>query len=38
LVNDHGRKDANGYPIFDLLETVVPIEVARMQSIAAKFE
>ena len=36
LVNDHGAKDADGYPIFDLLSTVVPIEVARMeQRIAA---
>lgn len=36
LVNDHGAKDENGYPIFDLLSTVVPIEVARMeQRIAA---
>ena len=36
LVNDHRAKDENGYPIFDLLSTVVPIEVARMeQRIAA---
>ena len=31
LVNDHGAKDADGYPIFDLLSTVVPIELARME-------
>jgi hypothetical protein len=36
LVNDHGAKDDNGFPIFDLLEVVVPIELARMeQRIAA---
>jgi len=36
LVNDHGARDDNGFPIFDLLEVVVPIEVARMeQRIAA---
>ncbi len=36
LVNDHGAKDENGFPVFDLLSTVVPIEVARMeQRIAA---
>ena len=36
LVNDHGAKDADGYPVFDLLSTVVPIELARMeQRIAA---
>ncbi len=32
LVNDHGETDANGYPIFDLLSTVVPIELAAMQA------
>jgi hypothetical protein len=32
LVNDHGEKDAKGFPIFDLLSTVVPIEVARMEA------
>jgi len=32
LVNDHGAKDANGYPIFDLLSTVVPIELAAMEA------
>jgi len=36
LVNDHGATDANGYPIFDLLSTLVPIELAAMeQRIAA---
>ena len=32
LVNDHGAVDANGYPIFDLLSTVVPIELAAMEA------
>jgi hypothetical protein len=32
LVNDHGATDANGYPIFDLLSTVVPIELAAMEA------
>ena len=32
LVNDHGARDDNGFPIFDLLEVVVPIEVARMEA------
>ena len=36
LVNDHGEKDANGYPVFNFLDVMVPIEVARMeQRIAA---
>ena len=36
LVNDHGAADEKGYPIFDLLSTVVPIELAAMeQRIAA---
>ena len=36
LVNDHGEKDANGFPVFNLLSVLVPIEVARMeQRIAA---
>ena len=36
LVNDHKEKDANGFPVFNLLSTVVPIELARMeQRIAA---
>ena len=35
LVNDHGAT-AEGFPVFDLLSTVVPIELARMeQRIAA---
>ena len=32
LVNDHGETDANGYPVFNLLSTVVPIELAAMQA------
>ena len=32
LVNDHGATDANGYPIFDLLSTLVPIELAAMEA------
>ena len=32
LVNDHGAKDADGYPIFDLLSTLVPIELAAMEA------
>ena len=32
LVNDHGAKDANGFPIFDLLDTVVEREVARLKA------
>jgi hypothetical protein len=32
LVNDHGAKGANGYPIFDLLSTLVPMEVAAMEA------
>jgi hypothetical protein len=32
LVNDHGAADENGAPIFDLLSTVVPIELAAMQA------
>jgi len=32
LVNDHGAVDENGYPIFDLLSTVVPIELAAMEA------
>ena len=36
LVNDHGERDANGFPVFNLLSVLVPIEVARMeQRIAA---
>ena len=34
LVNDHGAKDDNGFPIFDLLEVVVPVEVARMEAMS----
>ena len=32
LVNDHGAVDANGYPIFDLLSTLVPLEIAAMEA------
>ena len=32
LVNDHGETDEAGYPIFDLLSTVVPIELAAMEA------
>ena len=32
LVNHHGEKDANGYPIFNFLDVMVPIEVARMEA------
>jgi len=37
LVNDHGAKDANGFPIFDLLSTLVPIEVAAMEARMAAY-
>ena len=29
LVNDHGAKDANGFPIFDYVETVVTDEMRK---------
>jgi len=32
LVNDHGATDEAGYPIFDFLEVMVPIELARMEA------
>jgi len=32
LVNDHGATDAQGYPIFDLLSTLVPIELAAIEA------
>ena len=36
LVNDHGEKDEKGYPVFNFLDVMVPIELARMeQRIAA---
>ena len=38
LVNDHGEKDAQGFPIFDLLSTVVPIELARMEARIAAMQ
>jgi hypothetical protein len=36
LVNDHGETDEKGFPVFNFLEVMVPIELARMeQRIAA---
>ena len=36
LVNDHGEKDEKGNPVFNFLDVMVPIELARMeQRIAA---
>ena len=32
LVNDHGAKDKNGYPIFNFLDVMVPIELAAMEA------
>ena len=32
LVNDHGATDEAGYPIFDFLEVMVPIELARIEA------
>ena len=32
LVNDHGATDEAGYPIFDFLDVMVPIELARMEA------
>ena len=32
LVNDHGEKDDNGFPIFNFLDVMVPIELARMEA------
>jgi hypothetical protein len=31
LVNDHGQKDENGFPVFHLLSTVVPIELELLE-------
>ena len=33
LVNDHGAKDDNGFPVFDLLEPVVAAEVKRLKAM-----
>jgi hypothetical protein len=33
LVNDHGAKDNNGFPVFDLLEPVVAAEVERLKAM-----
>ena len=36
LVNDHGETDEKGFPVFNFLDVMVPIELARMeQRIAA---
>ena len=32
LVNDHGETDANGYPVFNFLDVMVPIELAAMEA------
>ena len=32
LVNVHGATDEAGYPIFDFLDVMVPIELARMEA------
>ena len=32
LVNDHGAKDENGYPIFNFLDVMVRIELAAMEA------
>ena len=32
LVNDHGEKDTIGYPIFNFLDVMVPIELERMEA------
>ena len=33
LVNDHGEKDANGFPVFDLLQPKVEQEVERLKKM-----
>ena len=38
LVNDHGATDEAGYPIFDFLDVMVPIELARMEARIAAAE
>ena len=37
IVNDHGAT-ADGFPVFDLLSTVVPIELARMEARIAAMQ
>jgi len=32
LVNDHGETDENGYPVFNFLDVMVPIELAAMEA------
>ena len=32
LVNDHGERDANGFPVFTRLEDAVEVEVARLKA------
>jgi hypothetical protein len=32
LVNDHGETDASGYPVFNFLDVMVPIELAAMEA------
>ena len=32
LVNDHGETDGNGYPVFNFLDVLVPIELAAMEA------
>ena len=32
LVNDHGETDSNGYPVFNFLDVMVPIELAAMEA------
>ncbi len=32
LVNDHGETDEAGFPIFNFLDVMVPIELARMEA------
>ena len=32
LVNDHGATNDDGYPVFNLLSTVVPVELAAMEA------
>ena len=38
LVNDHGEKDEKGNPVFNFLDVMVPIELARMEQRAAAAE
>ena len=38
LVNDHGEKDEKGYPVFNFLDVMVPIELARMEQRVAAAE